>query len=54
MEQSPSCEANSFSASQEDLQILCNPPIHKRQAPVPILSQINPEHAPNPPLEDPF
>jgi hypothetical protein len=49
MEQSPSSEASSCSASQEIPSVLCNPKvyciIHKRSSPVPILSQMNPIHA---------
>jgi hypothetical protein len=44
IEQSPSWEANWFSASQEIPRILCNPKVHYRihkcPPPVPILSQI--------------
>jgi hypothetical protein len=50
MKQSPSCEANRFSASQEIPRILWNPTVNyhidKYQTPVPILCQIYRVHAP--------
>jgi hypothetical protein len=50
MEQSPSWEANRFSASQETLRILWNPNvhynIHKCPPPASFLSQLNPVHTP--------
>ena len=50
MEQSPSWEANQFSASQEIPHILWNPEVHysshKWPPPFPILSQLDPVHMP--------
>jgi len=50
MDQNPSRGRNKSSASQKNTRILWNPTvslhIHKRRPPIPILSQINPVHAP--------
>ena len=58
MEQSPSWEANRFSASQEIPRILWNPKFHYRvyesQPLFPILSKTNQVHAPIPLPGDPF
>ena len=53
MEQSPSWEDDSSLASQD---IFCNlwNKIHKGRQHVPVLSQINPDRAPTPLLDDSF
>jgi len=52
MQHSPSCEAKRFPANQEISSILWNTKVHchvdKSLLQVPILSQINPVHAPSP------
>jgi hypothetical protein len=58
MEQSPSWEANSSSASRKIPRILWIPNVHyhvyKSPSPLPILNQTNLFHAPILFLEDPF
>ena len=58
MDQSPSCEDNRFSAGEEIPLFLWNPKanyrVYKTPPHVPVLSKINPVHAPIPLPEDPF
>jgi len=58
MQHRPPGQADTSSDSQEILRILCKPEVHHRVhkslTPFPILSQINPVHAPNLVLKDSF